>query len=47
MNYFLNFINSGDHFSYVLSSYLIVFFYYFPDIHFKQFKNKKTRERVC
>ena len=26
MNYFVNFINSGDHFSYVLSSYLIVFF---------------------
>ena len=24
MNYFVNFINSGDHFSYVLSSYLIV-----------------------
>ena len=25
MNYFVNFVNSGDHLSYVLSSYLIVF----------------------
>ena len=29
MNYFLNFINSGKHFSYVFSAYSIVFFILF------------------
>ena len=44
MNYFLNFINSGDHFSYVLSSYLIVFFIIFLIFILSNSKTKKLEK---
>ena len=44
MNYFLNFINSGDHLSYVLSSYLIVFFIIFLIFILSNTKTKKLEK---
>ena len=44
MNYFVNFINSGDHFSYVLSSYLIVFFIIFLIFILSNSKTKKLEK---
>ena len=44
MNYFLNFINSGDHFSYVLSSYLIVFSIIFLIFILSNSKTKKLEK---
>ena len=44
MKYFLNFLNSGDHFSYVISSYLIVFLIIFLIFISSIIKTKKLKQ---
>ncbi len=44
MNYFLNFINSGHHFSYVVSSYSIVFLILFIIFILSNLKTKKLEK---
>ncbi len=44
MNYFINFINSEDHLSYVLSSYLIVFLIIFLIFIFSNIKTKRLEK---
>ena len=44
MNYFVNFVNSGDHLSYVLSSYLIVFSIIFLIFILSNSKTKKLEK---
>ena len=44
MNYFINFISSEDHFSYVLSSYLIVFLIIFLIFILSNIKTKRLEK---
>ena len=44
MNNFINFLNSEDHFSYVLSSYLIVFLIIFLIFIFSNVKTKRLEK---
>ncbi len=47
MNYFLNFINSGDHLSYVLSSYFIVFMILIFILVLSNLKTKKLEKEFA
>ena len=44
MNYFINFLNSENHFSYVLSSYLIVFLIIFLIFILSNIKTKRLEK---
>ena len=46
MNYFINFLNSENHFSYVVSSYLIVFLIIFLIFIFSNIKTKRLEKEL-